>query len=61
MNDEDDKCLSSLPAREKEKILADRFAILKEINDSNQELKFLCNNDIIEDHKVIAAKIVRTV
>ncbi len=60
MNDEDDKYLSSLPAEEKEKILADRFSILKEINDSNRELKLLRNNDIVEDPTVIAAKIVGT-
>ncbi len=60
MNDEDDKYLSSLPAEEKEKILADRFSIIKEINDSNRELKLLCNNDIVEDPTVIAAKIVGT-
>ncbi len=60
LNDEGDKYLSSLPAEEKEKILADHFSILKEINDSNQELKLLCNNDVVEDPTVIAAKIVGT-
>jgi hypothetical protein len=60
LNDEDDKYLSSLPAEEKEKILADRFSILKEINDSNRELKLLRDNDIVEDPTVIAAKIVGT-
>jgi hypothetical protein len=60
LNDDDDKYLSSLPAEEKEKILVDRFLILKEIYDANRELKYLHNNDFIEDPKVIAAKIVGT-
>jgi hypothetical protein len=45
----------------KKNILVDCFSVLKEINESNRELKLLCSKDLMEDQPmVVAAKSVGT-
>jgi hypothetical protein len=61
INVEDDNYLSSLPSGESEKILADCFAVLKEITDNSNKLKLLHSKYIVEDQStVVAAKIFGT-